>query len=86
MESKDGRYEIRMARSADHYIRSDTEWWVIELKTRRIVASFSGSFDGVDDLGTKEVSFTDDGKHLKIENYDKPDEVLPIETPDKPLP
>lgn len=81
MKSKDGRYEIRMARSSDHYILSDWDWWVVDLKTKRVVASFSGSFDGVDLSGTKAVSFTDDGQHLKIENYDGPDEVLQLETP-----
>ena len=55
------------------------------MKTRRIVASLNGSFDGANLSGTKKVSFTGDGKHLKIENYDKPDEVRLVETPDQPL-
>jgi len=64
----------------------DTAWNVIEIKTKRVVATFSGSFDGEGFSGTKRVSFTDDGKYLKIENFDETDEVRPIETPDKPLP
>ena len=51
-----------------------------------MVASFSGDFDGAYLSGTKEVSFAADGKHLKIENYGKPEEVRPIETPDNLLP
>ena len=87
MKSNDGRYEIRLVSSSDHWGLHDRDWLVVELKTNRVVASFSDPLDGSASgaPGPRMVSFTGDGKHIKVEHYAKPDEIFPIETPDKSL-
>ena len=86
MKSKDGRYEICESHSSDHFMLKDWYWSVVEVKTGRVVASFSGEFDGTDLSGTQDVSFTDDGRHLKIKDHGKRERVIPIESPDHPAP
>ena len=82
LKSKDGRYEIRISRMTDHYMKHETDWLVVELKTDKVVAVFSESCH----YRIRSVSFTDDDKHIKIEHYAKRDEIFPIETPDQPIP
>ena len=76
--NKDGRYEIHVSSSSDHFMAKEIDWEIIEIGTGRCVERFSGSFDGAFS-GTKDVSFSDDGTQLKIKNCDGKVEVRPIE-------